>query len=112
MRERIFWIGAVLVAGLIVSSPLVAQRRPTVAEADAFMAQRQEGRFVIVNGTPDLARNIMLLDTATGESWVSCTGRGVSGWCKQPRFEEAARADSADPLLGKAYEPGEVKRLP
>lgn len=41
------------------------------------------GRYAIVNGTPDISINIMLLDTFTGESWVSCTGvDGERTWCK------------------------------
>jgi len=40
------------------------------------------GRFTIVNGTPDQARNIMLLDTLTGESWITCQDRtDGTGWC-------------------------------
>ena len=34
------------------------------------------GRFQIVNGTPDVARNIMLLDTVTGDTWLFCNVAG------------------------------------
>jgi hypothetical protein len=34
------------------------------------------GRFQIVNGTPEMTQNIMLLDTLTGDSWVICNGGG------------------------------------
>ena len=43
------------------------------------------GRYQVVNGTPQYAKNIMLLDTVTGESWISCEGdRGATLWCKIP----------------------------
>jgi hypothetical protein len=32
----------------------------------------KEGRYQIVNGTPELTRNIMLLDTWTGNTWIVC----------------------------------------
>jgi hypothetical protein len=41
------------------------------------------GRWTIVNGTPELTRNIMLLDTVTGETWVTCSDTtGTRYWCK------------------------------
>jgi hypothetical protein len=44
------------------------------------------GRFQIVNGTPELTRNIMLLDTETGESWITCTDSDNSSlWCHMER---------------------------
>lgn len=43
------------------------------------------GRFQVVNGTPSLTRNIMLLDTATGRTWVVCGDENVaSAWCAMP----------------------------
>lgn len=35
----------------------------------------KNGRYTIINGTPDLARNIVLLDTRTGRTWLMCKGR-------------------------------------
>ncbi len=44
------------------------------------------GRWQVVNGTPEMTRNIMLLDTATGDTWVVCTLEGgTQGWCFMPR---------------------------
>lgn len=59
-----------------------------------IVASSSPGRFQIVNGTPDLARNIMLLDTVTGDSWITCRsdiGNPVGhsyadGWCPLPKF--------------------------
>jgi hypothetical protein len=45
------------------------------------------GRFQVVNGLPEYATYIMLLDTMTGETWMLCRNtEGDSGWCKMPRF--------------------------
>lgn len=45
----------------------------------------QPGRYQIVNGTPQITRNIMLLDTQVGRSWVICSMRdSTSGWCPMP----------------------------
>jgi hypothetical protein len=48
------------------------------------------GRFQVVNGTPSMAANIMLLDTATGESWIKCSSEDVGSlWCAVPKSEHA-----------------------
>ena len=45
------------------------------------------GRYQIVNGTPEMARNIMLLDTATGKTWVYCGDSDkVGAWCPMERY--------------------------
>lgn len=51
----------------------------TSAQASGF------GRYQVVNGTPDVARNIMLLDTASGDTWIYCNES--PSWCKMPRLE-------------------------
>ena len=45
------------------------------------------GRYTIVNGTPSMARNIMLLDTITGATWLVCGDpKGeANGWCPLSR---------------------------
>ncbi len=50
------------------------------------------GRFQIVNATPDQTRNIMLLDTVTGDTWLTCTSDGATGWCPMSRFTGAPAA--------------------
>ena len=43
------------------------------------------GRYQVVNGTPQFARNIMLLDTVTGMTWVYCNASdGSDTWCYVP----------------------------
>lgn len=51
----------------------------------------QTGRFQIVNGTPQLSKNIMLIDTWTGETWQICTNKeGEDLWCKMSRSTSPA----------------------
>lgn len=67
-----------------------------VACADAKAQQRpidENGRYQIINGTPQFARNIMLLDTQTGRTWIQCeTGDSAkfvtqgSNWCEMLRI--------------------------
>lgn len=55
-------------------------------------------RFQIVNGTPELSRNIMLLDTKTGDSWLICSGSdGVTGWCEMSKSFQQAAAKATKP---------------
>ena len=51
------------------------------------------GRYQVVNGTPDSGRNIMLLDTVQGISWIVCDSdtNGV-GWCRMPKTDNTAAA--------------------
>jgi len=73
-------IGIAVVFLIIAATCIVIAQQPRVVQPT------ENGRFEIVNGTPDAARNIMLLDTQTGDSWVVCTGsNGVTGWCKLDR---------------------------
>jgi hypothetical protein len=64
----ILLVGVAVIA-LGQSSPLRSQQ-PQPTDRTAV------GRYQIVNGTPELTRNIMLLDTATGQTWQICTISG------------------------------------
>src|SRR2546425_11565329 len=55
------------------------------------------GRFQIGNGTPDMTRNIMLLDTVTGDTWILCTTEGATGWGRMARSGAAAAEEKAAP---------------
>lgn len=44
------------------------------------------GRFQVVNPTPEFAKNVMLLDTESGRTWILCTTSDTatatdSNWC-------------------------------
>ena len=57
-----------------------------------------QGRWTIVNGTPEQARNIMLLDTATGETWVVCeSADGSTGWCRLERSDSRGTSPKPEP---------------
>lgn len=72
--------------GMIVALLIVATTCIVIAQQPKTVRPPENGRFEIVNGTPDAARNIMLLDTQTGDSWIMCSGsNGVTGWCRMDR---------------------------
>jgi hypothetical protein len=75
-------LAALAVMFHMISSAAGAQATPQVVRSNAT------GRWTIVNGTPGFAQNIMLLDTATGDSWVKCqNSEGVSMWCVVARTD-------------------------
>ncbi len=76
-----FLTGADVALGQSNRSPAAVQ--PVVGGAP-------NGRFQIVNGTPEMTRNIMLLDTVSGDSWILCTTEGAQGWCRMPRSHGTA----------------------
>lgn len=53
------------------------------------------GRWQVVNGTPDMTRNIMLLDSTTGETWVTCSSEDGRSWCYMPRTNHRTTGASA-----------------
>lgn len=58
------------------------------------------GRFQIVNPTPQYLRNVMLIDTVTGESWVSCTSKDdQAGWCALPRWSSGSFLEPLQPKV-------------
>lgn len=61
------------------------------SDSAAVKAATEVGRFQVVNGTPTMARHIMLVDTTTGETWLICDSRdGRTGWCPMPAFDSAS----------------------
>jgi hypothetical protein len=72
---------------LIAVASIAAAQTPRPPSAP-IVGGAPNGRFQIVNGTPEMSRNIMLLDTVTGDTWLYCTLVGGSaGWCKMSRSE-------------------------
>jgi len=85
MRLLLATLAAVLV-GLQVTTVVHGQQRVPLP-----IPVSQAGRFQVVNGTPEITRNIMLLDSVTGEAWIYCDHQGgVPGWCYMPRSSTAA----------------------
>ncbi len=77
MRTVIFSVLVGAFVCLEVAQPNVTQT-PTRTINNT---KAENGRWQIVNGTPDQAHNIMLLDTQTGDSWITCNGPDGVGWC-------------------------------
>lgn len=72
----------IAIGGLVVGVAY-AQQKPAELPAPANV-----GRYQIVNGTPEFAANIMLLDTATGDSWVKCSSDEIGNlWCRMPKSD-------------------------
>lgn len=70
---------AVVLGCVVVMSQ--AQVRPGTASTSV-----ETGRYQIVNGTPAMARNIMLLDTWTGTTWITCENeQDGTNWCAMSR---------------------------
>ena len=93
-----------LLRGMLLAVSLGATSSLGLALAQAPTSRPQvivdsgEGRFRVVNGTPEMARHIMLLDTATGQTWVVCDFEsGSMGWCRMPKSE----VPSTSPSKGK-----------
>jgi hypothetical protein len=74
---------------------LMAQTRSGAQTAQPA-APNETGRFQIVNGTPEMAHNIMLLDTWTGRTWMTChdSSSGNDGWCPLPQFSSPPGTNS------------------
>jgi hypothetical protein len=90
MKETLIGVvtGSILTAA--VAGFVSAQTRVPPMPPVRSIADPAAGRYQIVNGTPEYAANIMLLDTATGDSWIKCASEEVGSlWCKMPRSNDA-----------------------
>jgi hypothetical protein len=92
-----FGKAAVIVTILMLGAQLlyVADLSATLKSPSRVSSQAFQ-RYQIVNGTPAYARNIMLLDTQTGTSWISCNGAdGETSWCILPQTGPTATKRAA-----------------
>jgi hypothetical protein len=69
---------------LDAQSKVLSELQDGVRNAQASAAT--PGRYQIINGTPQFARNIMLVDTHTGRSWLLCETKDKesatsTNWC-------------------------------
>ncbi len=61
---------------------LHAQTKPALAPIPTPVALTS-GRWQVVNGAPEFRNMVMLLDTATGQTWIQCAdSQGAQGWCR------------------------------
>ena len=93
LRVTVMAVGVFLLAMTFCDVTLGQTGRPPWSQA--VVGGAPNGRFQIVNGTPELTRNIMLLDTVTGDTWILCTTEGASGWCRMPRSGAAASIEKS-----------------
>ena len=85
MKNLTILVVAILLVAAAAGSFAYAQTKVIPAPI-ASTVSPAFGRYQIVNGTPEYAANIMLLDTATGDSWINCSSEDIgSMWCKMPR---------------------------
>lgn len=90
-----------LVVGLCLASGAWAQEK---SKAPA-QVQTSGGRWQVVNPTPEMARNIMLLDSQTGETYVMCIDAdGASGWCLMQRSRAPATPPKERQSVAPDYE--------
>ena len=96
-------IGVALVLALVactaqesgVEGRIEAQSKQ-LAEIQANLKPLEEGRkdvgrFQVMNGTPSFIRNIMLVDTVTGRTWLTCETKQSetvvnTNWCAMEMF--------------------------
>lgn len=66
---------------------LQAQAKPSVPIPTPVSVAA--GRWQVVNGAPEFRNMVMLLDTATGDTWIECQdAQEAQGWCRM--FRSAA----------------------
>jgi hypothetical protein len=76
------------VGGLLVAVAIGQSARSNAPSAAESTRKSEIGGYQIVNGTPEFAANIMLLDTVTGDSWIKCGSDTVGDlWCRMPRSD-------------------------
>jgi hypothetical protein len=76
-------------AGLLTAT-LQAQTKPAPPPIPAPVSVAA-GRWQVVNGAPEFRGMVMLLDTATGQTWISCVDtEGSNGWCRMFRSDAPA----------------------
>lgn len=67
------------------------QNSKAIADGLKNVSPTEIGRYQVTNPTPSIARNSMLLDTATGQTWVLClTPTSETEWCAMDRSSATA----------------------
>ena len=99
MKTNIFVMAAVLVLLVYGCTQEEPKSQVTTQPAPETPSRNPEiGRYQVTNGTPSMSRNIMLLDTVTGHTWILCTDQGGnSAWCKMPKYETPAGFSKSSP---------------
>jgi hypothetical protein len=99
-RMNIALIAAVLVlsGALALAAALPANPQNQIPPRSTLkpIETPPNGRFQIVNGTPELTHNIMLLDTQTGKTWEVCKIDKEDSWCAMHQYQEGEFGPSDD----------------
>jgi hypothetical protein len=81
-RENLLMKRSAIVIAVIGCVVALLAGQEALAQARAVASSTVSGRWQIVNPTPERAMYIMLLDTATGATWIACSGEGgTQTWC-------------------------------
>ena len=124
MTRRLLLCGGVLViacGACQLASDEASSLRDTRQRLVRLEAQAtQTGRFQVVNGTPAYARNIMLLDTWTGRTWIACETKLTwtqtnTNWCAMepigmPSVAVGPSADTVSAVADTSCAPGSEGR--
>jgi len=92
--QRALWTVSLvaILAGGVVAGRLQAQTKTAVPIPAPVSVT--SGRWQVVSGAPEFRDMVMLLDTATGQTWIQCSNdQGAQGWCRMFRSEAATGQD-------------------
>lgn len=79
---------------VIAALAAVAAAGFAAAAAAASGATFQAGRWLLFHGSPRMAYQTILLDTATGSTWIRCQlERGADAWCVMPLTQATSTSD-------------------
>jgi len=91
MVRRYSWpIATVVLTILLLASTVLVRfgEAQTANPAPRPVAAQPNGRWQVINPTPEFVGHTMLLDTQTGRTWKVCTVDKKDGWCAIHRYEE------------------------
>lgn len=88
-------MAVVAIVGALLAATLRAQTPKSVPAAIPAPVSLSAGRWQVVNGTPENRNTIMLLDTATGATFILCNERPstlepAGAWCGMNMYAAAA----------------------
>lgn len=87
LRDLLIGMALGGVLAIIIATQQTPQPVPP-APAPRVIKPTEVGRFQIVNGTPQYAQNIMLVDTVSGDTWIKCASPETGDlWCKVNRSD-------------------------
>jgi len=93
VMTRLIKICATLIVVTLLAVVISLQAQGKPAAQASLSGVSASGRWQVVNGSPTALRTVMLLDTATGDTWIFCASADkVDGWCRMSRSDAGASA--------------------